>query len=43
MMGGELGRVPVVDEMGFYWEVVVERGLQGKGRVLLTRVVKVGW
>ena len=43
MMGGELGRVPVVHEVGFYWEVVVEGGLQGKGRVLLTRMVKVGW
>ena len=42
MMGGELGRVPVVHEVGFYWEVVVEGGLQGKGRVLLTRTVKVG-
>ena len=43
MMGGELGRVPVVHEVGFDWEVVVEGGLQGKGRVLLTRMVKVGW
>ena len=39
MMGGKLGRVSVVDEVSFYWEVVVEGGLQGKGRVLLTRMV----
>ena len=39
MMGGKLGRVSVVDEVGFYWEVVVEGCLQGKGRVLLTKMV----
>ena len=39
MMGGKLGRVSVVDEVGFFWEVVVEGSLQGKGRVLLTRMV----
>ena len=39
MMGGKLGRVSVVDEVSFYWEVVVEGGLQGKGRVLLTNMV----
>ena len=39
MMGGKLGRVSVVDEVGFYWEVVVEGCLQGKGRVLLTNMV----
>ena len=39
MMGGKLGRVSVVDEVGFFWEVVVEGSLQGKGRVFLTRMV----
>ena len=39
MMGAKLGRVSVVDEVGFYWEVVVEGCLQGKGRVFLTNMV----
>ena len=41
MMGGKLGRVSVVDEVSFDWEVVVEGCLQGKGRVLLTRMVNI--
>ena len=39
MMGGKLGRVSVVDEVSFDWEVVVEGCLQGKGRVFLTNMV----
>merc|ERR1719411_1156156 len=42
MMGGKLGRVSVVDEVGFFWEVVVEGSLQGKGRVLL-RWPQINW